>query len=57
MHAYNSAYHNADSKSKYITVTNSRALEYLIDDVSEEPKRSIFTLAEKKHGKSEHIHK
>lgn len=35
MLAHNSAYHNADSKSKYITVTNSRALEYLIDDASE----------------------
>lgn len=54
MLAHNSAYLNADSKSKYITVTNSRALEYLIDDVSEEPKRSIFTLAEKKHGRSVH---
>lgn len=57
MLAHNSAYQNADSKSKYITVTNSRALEYLIDDVSEEPKRSIFTLADKKHGKSVHVHK
>lgn len=54
MLVHNSANQNADSKSKFITVTNSRALEYLIDEVSEEPKRSIFTLAEKKYGKSVH---